>query len=257
MNKVDRILNLLSVISNHLFFRYYDSSGSWGIPILEDHPGEKANEWSAKWNMAIFHWPELPKQLVIERFTEISMDEVEYLRHFNYYFYNPNFDYYSGTVITFPNTIKVVLDSYFSKKDEIQSIIDTAIYYSVSAMELREFRKTLSLLSSFTSVETMVNLEFRDFKPEVCKECGQLKYKVAQKYRDFFYKYIGKGEHNNRKLNYYYDLRSKIVHTGRTFKTERIFNDLSQEEKDKELLDQIEILQLGKLAIVHWLYRNK
>ena len=257
LNKVDRIINLLTVISNHLFFRYYDNTGMWGIPVLEDHPGKKANEWSAKWNMPLFHWPELTKQLVINDFTSLNLEEVKYVRHFDYYLFNPNFDYYPKTIINFPNTIKVVLDSYFSKKSEIQNILDTAISFSVSAMELREYRKTLSLIASFTSVETMVNFEFHDFKPEACKVCGQLKYKVAQKYRDFFYKYVGKGEHNKRKLNYYYELRSKIIHTGRRLKIEKPFNNLSKEESDKEFLDQIEILQLGKMAIVHWLIKNK
>ena len=75
---------------------------------------------------------------------------------------------------TIPITINNVLDSYFSKEPEILAIIDTAISYSVSAMEYRQYKKTLSILCSFTSMETMVNLEFRNDKPETCSECGQL-----------------------------------------------------------------------------------
>ena len=53
--KQDEILNLLSIFSNHLFFRYYDLTGNWGMPLLQDDPGDEANAWSSKWNMKLFH----------------------------------------------------------------------------------------------------------------------------------------------------------------------------------------------------------
>ena len=252
----DKILNLLSVISNNLFFRYYDLTGAWGIPILEDNPGKKANLWASKWNMALFHWPELPKQLIIENFTIRNEPEIEYKNHFDYYFKEPSFDLYSNSTITFPDSIHKVLDSYFSKTIELQSILDTALSFSVSAVELMQHKKTLSILASFTSIETMVNLEFQDFKPEQCEACGQLKYKVHQKYLDYFLKYIGSSNHNKQKFSAYYKLRSKIVHTGQRLKTENIYSEFTKDEEEKGFLNQVEILQLGKMAIVQWLLRN-
>lgn len=254
--KLDRILALLSVISNHLFFRYNDSLGFWGMPMLKDNPGEEANEWSSKWNLQLFHWPEKSKQLSISNFTKLNLNEVKFKEHLNYYQSFPNLDFEAKKEITFPKTINKVLDSYFSKNPGIQAIIDTAISYSISAIEFRQNKKTLSILCSFTSMETMVNLEFRDDKPEICSECGQLKYKVSKKYRDFLLKYIGKGQANKKKFNSYYSLRSNIVHTGARLKTENLFVDIPKEEKKKEFLKHIEILQLGKLAIVNWLYKN-
>lgn len=254
--KKDKILGLLSVISNHLFFRYNNLTGAWGVPLLKENPGKEAKKWSSKWNLTLYHWPELPEQLNINEFSKIDIPEVKFIDHYKYYLENPNFDFFPKTVITFPDSINNVLDSYYSKEPDIVSIIDTAISFSVSAMEFRLLKKTLSLLSSFTSMETMVNLEFRDVNPEKCKACGQLQYKVAQKYRDFLFKYIGSGTSNKKKFNSYYSLRSKIVHTGERLKTENIFSDIPEEEKDKEFLDHLEILQLGKLSIVNWLMEN-
>ena len=252
----DKILNLLSVISNNLFFRYYDLTGAWGMPILGDNPGKKANLWVSKWNMAMFHWPELPKQLTIEKFSDRVEPEIEYKSHYDYFLKEPSFDLYPKSNITFPDSIHRLLDSYFSQTCEIQSILDTALSFSVSAMELMQHKKTLSILASFTSIETMVNLEFNNFKPEQCKKCGQPKHKVRQKYLDFFLKYIGSGDHNKKKFSTYYDLRSKIVHTGQRLKTENIYGEFTKDEEEREFLNQVEILQLGKMGIVQWLLIN-
>ena len=56
-----------------------------------------------------------------------------------------------------------------------------------------------------------------------CEECGQQKYGVSRKFREYLLKYIGDSPNNKRKFNNYYSLRSKIVHTGRQLKTELLF----------------------------------
>jgi len=256
LTKQDMILSLLTVISNHLFFRYNDTTGMWGIPILKDDAGEEANTWSSKWNLAFYHAPGLPAQLKITEFTNVDYSKIDYVHHFPYYLQDPNLDFTATKEINFPATIDMTLDSYFSKSDKIRVILDTAISYTVSAMELRQQKKTLSIISSFTAVETMVNLEYRDAEVENCETCGQQKFKVAAKYRDYLLKYIGTGTNNKKKFNMYYSLRSKIVHTGVRLKTETLFADLPKEEKDKEFLNLIEILQMGKLAIIQWLLNN-
>lgn len=254
--KQDKILSLLCTLTNHLFFRYTDFYGLWGMPILYDNPGEEANMWSAKWIMPGFHWPEMAGNFNISNFTSLQYDLVDLINHFPYYLDNPNFDLNNQKEITFPRTIYLGLDSYFAASKEVKEVLDTAISYSVSAMELRLEKKTLALLASFTSVETMVNLEYKDFDAEKCSICGQLKYSVAKKYREYLLKYIGNTPSNKRKFNKYYSLRSKIVHTGQRLKTEKLYSEISKSEKDEEFLTRIEILQIGKMAIIQWLLKN-
>lgn len=50
---------------------------------------------------------------------------------------NPNFDYDNQREITFPETLNESLNAYYSAPQELQIILDSAISYSVSAMELR------------------------------------------------------------------------------------------------------------------------
>lgn len=259
LTKQDEILNLLSLFTNHMFFRYYDLTGTWGMPILKDDTGEEANTWSSKWNMKMFHWPELPEQLKIEKFSEIELqyEPVQFVPFLKYYQVNPNYDYYRDQEITFPNSIFLGLDSYYNLNKEIKSVIDTAISHSTTAMELRQYKKTLSVISAFTSIETMVNYENRDFEAKRCDKCGQLQFKVSKKYRDYLLKYIGDNQNNKKKFTALYSLRSKIVHTGMKFKTESLWTDLPQEEKDEEFITQMEVILLSKMSITNWLLINK
>jgi hypothetical protein len=257
LTKQDKIISLLTLFTNHYFFRFKDLTGYWGLPILKDNPGEEANTWSSKWNMAMFHWPEYPEQFKLENFTELSIPKVDLIEHFSYY-YNPNFDsYYGDKVITFPNTIYSGLDSYFAKNDETKKTLNSAISFVYSAMQMKGYEKTMSIIASFTAIETMVNWENIDFKAESCKVCGQLQFKVSQKYRDYLLKYIGKSDNNRKKINAFYKLRSEIIHTGARLKTEDLYANLPKEAKDKEFLNHMEVLQMSKLAVIHWLGLNR
>jgi len=258
LTKQDEILNLLTLFTNHQFFRYYDLTGNWGMPILKENAGDEANLWSSKWCMTMFHWPNLSEQLKIEKFTDIELkyDPVKFISFKEYYEHNPNYDFYRDQVITFPNNMFLGIEYYYALDIETKKIIDVAISHTVSAMELRQFKKTLSVISAFTSIETMVNFENIEFNPESCDSCGQLKFKVAKKYRDYLLKYIGNNPNNKKKFNALYKLRSKIVHTGMLFKTENLWNDISQEEKDEEFINQLEVILLSKLSVINWLLIN-
>jgi hypothetical protein len=254
--KEDRILTLLSTVTNNLFFKYSANASSWGMPILTDDPGEEVNEQSAVWCFRIFHFPELPSQFSISGFSKKQFDDIGKRKHLDYFLHDPNLDFDENRVIEFPATIERMLDSYFNLDNNTVSIINTAASYIVAAMELYGNRNTMSLLSSFTAMETMVNLEFRAVNPIRCTTCGQPQHKVAAKFKEYLLKYIGHSDNNKRKFNSYYALRSKIVHTGQQLKTESLFSDVSSEEQEKELLTRIEVLQTSRLAIANWLLYN-
>ena len=128
--------------------------------------------------------------------------------------------------------------------------------FNIAAAEILFTKRTLALLSSFTAVETMVNLEYRDQAAEKCTVCGQLRFSIAKKFREYLSKYIGDSAENKKKFNTYYSLRSKIVHTGMRLKSEVLFADHPKEALDSEYIQRLEILQMGKLAIANWLIKN-
>ena len=116
--------------------------------------------------------------------------------------------------------------------------------------------KDASFPAAAPNIDPSVNLEFKDIKSEKCEYCGQLKYGIARKFREFLLKYVGTAQENKPKFNSFYSLRSKIVHTGELLKNERLFSGLPKYDRDLELLTQIEILQMGKLSIINWLVQN-
>jgi hypothetical protein len=254
--KEDKILTLLSTFSNNRFFKYSMSSSNWGLPMLTDDPGEEVNEQSSKWCMKTYYFPELGKQFGISEFSLVDCDDVALIKHKPYYLFDPNVDFDEKKDITFPDSIDKMFDAYFKLDNEITQVINTACSYIVSAMELYGQRNTMSLLSCFTAMETMVNLEFRGDKPARCETCGQPQHKVSAKFAEYLLKYIGRSQNNKKKFNSYYALRSKIVHAGKQLKTESLFADVSKEEQGKELLTRIEVLQTSRLAVVNWLLIN-
>lgn len=247
---------MLTAFSNNLFFRYTDHNGTWGMPLLIEEPGEEANTWSSKWCYNMYHFPDLPRQMKIAEFTQQKIPEIQKVNHGLFYTFKPNLDAEIESNIVFPLTIDRLLDSYYSRGQEITAFIDTACSYIVSAVELLYSKKTLSLLSSFTAMETMINLEFKSDKPDKCDTCGQLRFSVSKKFREYFLKYIGDSQSNKKKFNGYYSIRSKIVHTGQQLKTEKLFAHVPEDEQQNEVVTRLGILQLSKLAIANWLLKN-
>lgn len=257
MGKQDIILSLLTFLSNHYFFRYTDLDGSRGLPMLKEDPTpEEANAWSSKWCIPWFIFPGLPAQLKITEFSKVDLKSTPTVQHVPYYTNNPNLDLDTEREITFPGTIFNVLDAYFELAEETKAAVDNAIYYLVSAVEVRRTKKTLALLSSFTAVETMINWEFRGHEAEKCEVCGQLKYSVARKFREYLLKYVGNSDTNKKKFNAYYSLRSKVTHTGHLLKNELLFSDVPKADREKDYMTSLEVLQLGKLSVANWLVLN-
>jgi hypothetical protein len=261
VTKEDKIISLLNSFTNNTFFKYDYHEGVWAIPILYNRDNgeisEEINKLSPQWSMRIFHFPTLPSQLQITEFTELSVKEIPRIPHNLFYTIEPNLDNDRKKAILLPITIDMILDSYFSLDKEIMSIIDAALGFNVAAVELRTTKRTLALLSSFTAVETMINLEYREQEVEKCKGCNQPRFSIARKFREYLLKYIGDSPENKKKFNSYYNFRCKIVHTGMRLKAEVLFSDYSAEEIEEEFITRIEILQLGKLAIANWLLKNK
>lgn len=257
LTKSGEIMNLLTLVSNHSFFTYKDRNGRWAMPIYKEDAGEEANTWSSKWTLPLFHWPELPGQLKINEFSDPPMDAIETKPHLEYYTQNPNLDFKKDEPIHFSDSTNRVLEAYYALTPEEKKVIDAAISHCVTAVELKDQKKTMSIIAAFTTIETMVNYENTAQKAEPCGTCGQPQFKVSQKFRGFLLKYIGESDANKRKFNKYYTLRSKIVHTGSQLETENLYNDVPEDKRENEFITHLEILQLARLSIINWLIKHE
>lgn len=255
--KETQILGLLSAFSNNLFFTYSSFEGSWGLPVGQGRSSEDLNTQSSSWCFQMYLFPDLPRQLTIDAFTEYQGSKVKMADYSSFYMHYPNLDTNRDEPITFPSVMDELFLAYFSLDADTQKRIDFSISYTVSAVSLRNTNKTLSLLSSFTALETLVDLEFNGQKVEKCETCGQPRFKVSAKFRDFLLKYIGNSQENKKKFNSYYSIRSEVIHTGRQLATEKLFAEVSKDDARNEFITTIEILQLGKMSLTRWLLMNQ
>ncbi len=253
LSKQDKILALLTTFTNNHFFRYSDIEGFWGIPNFREIKNEVPDSWTSKWCEKMYLTPEVQKQFKIEEFTIHGYNEINKIKQKEYFLNDPNIDFDSNKEIILPDTIDQLFENYYSLDPKTAFIINAATQYINNAIEFKDSRKTLSLLVSFIAMETMVNLEYKDEKSIPCPKCTQEIYSVCRKFREYLLKYLGDTAYNKKKFNKYYNLRSKIVHTGRQLETESLFSEVPDSIKDNEFLTRIEIIQISKLAIINWL----
>ena len=253
--KQDMFLSILTTGTNHLFFRYEDFTGFWGISVFSENSEDYAG-LSSKWCFPFYGSDELVGTNVIHEFSELHMEPVERVRHTGYFFGGISPDKEYSRAITIPTNLKAFIEAYFLLRPDDRIIINNAMLHLKNGVELRDAKKTLALLSLFTCLETMVDLETKGFDPKRCESCNQLVFSISKRFRDFLTKYVSSHKTNKRKFNDLYSLRSKIVHTGKTLKSERLFAEIPQEERKSEELQVIEVAQICRVAITNWVIKN-
>lgn len=257
--KQDLFLSLLTTCTNHYFFRYEDFTGMWGFSIddvKEDRDKNIESPIKCTWFVPSYGNSAIKENKVIIKFSELNIPNAKEVRFADYFMGTISHDEYFSDPITFPSIIKMFVASYLISEDDIKIEINNAMLHLNRGVELYKTRKTLSLISLFTSLETMVNLENRDFKAPRCETCNQLRYSVSKKFRDFLLKYVSRVDESKRKFNKLYSLRSKIIHTGKTLDSELLFNEVSQEKIKSEDLQLREVIQICRLSIVNWVIQN-
>lgn len=255
--KQDLILNLLTTCSNHLFFRYEYPNETWALPIKSSNPDDYQDAESV-WCYPVYGSKTTSENNLIFEYSDISIfNKIDLIKFSEYFFKDVDPDKeYSGPV-KFVSIIDAFLLSFFNLEKDFKPIVNQAMYHLKNGVELAESKKTLSLLSLFTSLETMVNLEHRDFKVENCENCGQQKFKISKKFRDFLSKYVSNHPQSKSKFNKLYSLRSKIVHSGEILNSEFLYSEVSPETKNEENLKISEIIQICRLSIVNWVTQHQ
>ena len=130
--------------------------------------------------------------------------------------------------IVFPDIITLLLDSYFTFTDDKLDSLRKTIILFYKSYELESVSSSMSLVAMISAIETIVRYVNKNFKVDVCNECGNKKYKVSKQYRDFLLKYSGEKDHTKKKkyIDDIYSLRSNIVHNGYLFFSDYSLNTL-------------------------------
>lgn len=133
----------------------------------------------------------------------------------------PDYENIDPILLTYlkPNEGKYILrlselfDLYFNCTDEIKKdcYLNACTVLSKS-FDLQTIDWSASYIFMVSALEALIEIENKDFKVENCKSCGQPKYKVSRKFKDFIDKYGY--EVDNKTKNEFYKIRSGIAHSG-------------------------------------------
>lgn len=266
-NRLIELTNLLSSISNFQFFFYRKPETYWSVPIPEVKT-EEINNISSSWSASLYYYPKIGAELKIEEFTEPDFEEITLVPQKKYYCFNPIES--KDKNIDFPDSINAILAKYFEIEDDKRKVALSAIYQICNGLELFHRMKSLSFFSFVSSIETLVNYEFRNEKVEYtcndckalkssernCKKCGSPIWGVSAKYREFLFKYVSNDPNAKKIYNKIYDIRSKITHTEYLMNGENFlnweFNDKTEEIAKKHL----EAMQLARRSLINWILKS-
>ena len=260
INKEKEILNLLSCLTNHRFFKYDTSMIGWGVKMsdkmVEDMTEEErqgmGNQDSCMF-LGVYNYSGLKEDLRIEQFTDFkplaSMKEA--LMH-EYFTDDPIDD--SKHEVHFPNTLYTALHNYYNLSSETRKKVNSCIYLACDGMDISSNKRSLSFLSYISAIEGLVGLE-NDSSPEICPQCKRPVFSVNQNFVKFLSKFVAGSAKSQKKYKDIYNLRSRITHSGKLFLSdyELSFDESNGEKEYSEWLMRLETLQLFRISLDSWL----
>lgn len=254
------ILNLLSCLTNHGFFKYDTSMIGWGIELpntmVDDMTiKERQNIYDQESSifMGVYYYPGLKDDLKIEQFTDFKPTASFKEAQMHEYFTDNPIDDYKYEVC-FPNTLNTALHNYYNLSAETRNKVNSCIYLACDGMDIAANKRSLSFLSYISAIEGLVGLE-EDSSPDICLHCNRPIFGISQKFVKFLSKFVAGSEKSKRKYKDIYNLRSRITHSGKLFLSdyELSFDEDNEEKKYNEWLMRLETLQLFRISLDSWL----
>lgn len=246
------ILQLLTCLTNYHFFSYDSSVAIWGVQIPSDDldeisPKELAqlDDAKSKWTLGCYRYPGMKKDLTINRYTQV----------FDYYDTSSKTDFYytnnPGAWLTpelsFPQHIELCFDHYYASDEDVYKKTKHCLGLLSDGIALFDTKRSVSLLSIVSSIEGMALMDYIMY--------GETTGLGAKnRFTRYLRRYVaGK---STEKYEQYYAKRCNITHEGELFIGDiDVFSNL--EEQHKDWLLRLEIMQVARLALYHWLRRKQ
>lgn len=269
--KLRRIIRLLCATTNHKFFSAFENTEvQWGLQMPNSKGEvnrEEINNTPSTLFMPVYTYPNMSQDLRIEDFSPQRHKSATLVEHKTYFMNDPFDD--KDKEMTFPDTIERIVSKYLELDAKSLKTIDTIFHLINNGIELETKMKSLSFLSFVSSIETLINLEYKGKNKEIefacsdcqdiksspvnCKKCGKPIWGISSKFYTFLKTYVAYSEDSVKKYKRIYNLRSKLVHTGELLLgDEHISLGLSPKEEEQWIL-HVETKQTARLAVIHWL----
>ena len=239
------ILHLLTALTNFQFFEYGSGGNCWGIQTpmvdvdkLNIEELEKLNNQTSHWTIRSFVYPDVAKDLQIVEFTKChSYCEVAE-NSYSYFTVNPHIE--ANNEIKLPPQFESVLDSYYALGEDVKFTVRQCIGLMYEGVDLFESKRSVSLLSTISSIEGMARLDVLKYGEN--KNLG-----ACDSFLRYMKKFVaGKSEEKFRR---YYAKRCEITHEGVLFLNDL---DLYQQTTDEDWKFRLEVQQVARLALYNW-----
>lgn len=269
------IVNLLSVLTNHRFFKYQTDRNSWAVMTpnigFENLTAEQTAQYenqNSSWVLGAYLYPGLAKELKIDRLSDQRFPQMALITPYYQYFTNNPVENHEGK-IKFPETITDCLDNYFSLTPKTLQRIKSSIYLTCDGIDISDSKRSLAFLSFISALEGLVGLETSDDEiifeckncqtikdsPHKCPKCGRPIWGIKTKFVEFLKKFVAGSEKSAQSYREIYNLRCKITHQSQLFLGDY---ELSLEEdklniEHTDWLMRLKTLQLVRLSLSNWL----
>lgn len=271
------IVNLLSVLSNHRFFKYIVDNNHWAIstPNMDYEnltPDQQKNldNQTSSWMIASYMYPGLKEDLEIKGLSDFTFPETKLITPYMSYFLQDPVDN-KQKEITFPESISFCLDNYFVLTPKTLRKVKSSIALICDGIDLSETKRSLSFLSYVSAIEAFAGLEFSDkavefechschtisSSPYLCQDCGKPIWGIKTKFKEFLRMFVTGSKRSLETYNKIYNLRSKIAHQGQLFISDYEFSLENIEQKEDDYIMRLQTLQLARISLTNWLRYEK
>ena len=246
------ILQLLTCLTNYHFFSYDSSDAIWGVQIPSDNldeisPNELAqlDEAKSKWTLGCYRYPGMKEDLTINHYTQVS-DYYDTSSSTTDYFTN-NPGVWLTPELSFPQYIEFCLDRYYASEEDVYQKTKHCLGLLADGIALFDIKRSVSLLAIVSSIEGMALMDYKMY--------GETKGLGAKnRFTRYLRRYVA-GQ-STEKYEKYYAKRCNITHESELFIGDLdIYANLEEQERDWQF--RLEIMQVARIALYHWLRRKQ
>ena len=116
-----------------------------------------------------------------------------------------------------PDRISSFINAYMSLPDGIRESFLSSSFLFDQGIELFHQTPSLAFAACVSSLETLIDVDYKGQAEVRCKDCGQVKYNVRQKFLEFIRRYGNDSQETRKIADKIYERRSKILHGGQLF----------------------------------------
>ena len=263
------IQKLLSLFTNYYFFDYSNFYQAW----FSEFNGDRFSQKSI-WGQQSYTVPSFNKKIkkLSEFKFEAKSNEIKKQKDLNKY-YNQLSAGSRGMPFEFPFNIDVLFDEYSLLNGKKKEAFDSACILFYYGFDLLTVKKSLSLASFISSIETLIEYEYSDdpvtykcdtcksieASPKKCPNCNEPFWGVRAKFREFLSRYGNSSKEFEKYASNFYTIRSKILHRGQLLLADKDINHWAYDARHESMTESLKVtyfMKATRICLINWLIKN-